>query len=94
MFSQLWDLIRDEAEAVEGYFKVLHEAKEDPETQVLVPILEDIIADEQDHIDALTYAYNSMGGVKSKADVLSLAKKEFSRLRATRIYKESLKGEE
>ncbi len=89
MFDKIWDLIRDEAEAVEGYFKVLEEAKEHPECAALIPLLETIIADEEDHIDALNYYYRSTGGIKPATDAMAVAKKSISSAKAVQIYKES-----
>ncbi len=89
MFDKIWDLIRDEAEAIEGYFKVLDEAKERPEYAALVPVLETIIADEQDHADALNFVYLNMGGIKPATDAMAVAKKAISSAKAVKIYKES-----
>jgi hypothetical protein len=42
MYSELWDLIRDEAEAIEGYFKVLRECEEKAELIPVTNVLKEI----------------------------------------------------
>ncbi len=94
MYDKIWDLIRDEAEAVQGYFKVLEECKEHSECKALEAVIEDIIADEQDHIDALNYVYLQLGGIKPAMDTIAVAKKEVSKVKAAKIYQESLSKED
>ncbi len=94
MYDKIWDLIRDEAEAIEGYFKVLEECREKPECAALAAVISDIIADEQDHADALNYVYLQMGGIRAATDTITVAKREVSKIRAAKIYKDSLAKEE
>ncbi len=94
MNDKIWDLIRDEAEAVEGYFKVLEECKGHPDCAALSTVIEDIIGDEQDHINALNYIYLQLGGIKSANDTITVAKKAVSNAKAVKLFKESREGGE
>lgn len=74
MESALWNLIRDEAEAVQGYYDVLEKVEDNPEMIAVRDTLRMIISDERDHLDALNYLYSTISKNKPATDALDFAK--------------------
>jgi rubrerythrin len=91
LLSKIWDLIRDEAEAVQGYYDVLNKAREEENIKYrpLVELIELIIADERDHAAALNLVYEALSENKIATDAQDLARRALSKVKAAQIYKES-----
>lgn len=74
--DELWALIQDEAEAVKGYLEWLEgDFANSNAGAPFVTLIRQIIADERDHMDALTFLYNSKCKEKPASDSLETAKK-------------------
>lgn len=74
--DKLWALIQDEAEAIKGYLDWLEgDFAQSNEAQPFVMLVRQIIADERDHMDALTFLYNSKCKEKPATESVETAKK-------------------
>jgi rubrerythrin len=75
--DELWRLIQDEAEAIAGYYEFLESdfVKEGP-GEAARGVIQMVISDERDHLEALKYVYTALTDNKKVTDALDLAKTE------------------
>ncbi len=86
MLDKLWGLIMDEDSAVSGYYEFLDgDFAKSAKGAPFVKVIKQIIADEQDHANALRVLYGEVSKIKPVTDATEVAK------RALSDYKESQK---
>lgn len=92
----LWALIQDEAQAIDGYYKAIHELKEGvaehPENSAAIDLLLDIIGEEEDHLNGLQLMFDAFTKTPAEANVTTKAKKLVSRIMAKKVMEESKNG--
>ncbi len=89
----LWSLIQDEAQAVDGYLNAIHELTEglgeNPENQAAIDVINKIIGEERDHMNALNYVYSSLNGGSDDKGVMTFAEKQVQRIKARKVMEAS-----
>jgi rubrerythrin len=81
---ELWALIQDEAEAVSGYLKFIQNHIDDPVCTAAIQVIEDIVQDEVDHLNALKKVWNDHAGPDKTKDSVELANTVIRQLRDKR----------
>lgn len=72
--DKIWSLIQDEADAVRGYLDAINTIKDefvsiDPDAYgMAVDLINLIVSDERDHLQALTYLYSVLSKEKPAVD--------------------------
>lgn len=74
MENVIWGLVRDEADAIEKYYKFLKsDFAKTEEAEPFVQIIENIIRDERDHLEALKFLLDKTTKDKPVTDITELA---------------------
>ncbi len=95
LLSRLWDLMRDEGEAIQGYYDVLASlSDDDPEASPIKTTIEQIIGDERDHWEALNLLYKNCSKNQLKTDVTDFAKKAIAQQKARQVLEEARRKED
>jgi len=70
----IWELIQDESEAISKYYKFLEsDSSKTTEASPFVKVIEKIISDERDHLEALKFLYDSLTKAKPATDMKEYA---------------------
>ncbi len=93
MKGKIWALIQDEAQAISGYLDALEELRESekPEAMYFRMLIESLIADERDHLEALKYLYDHFGRSKPATDSTEKAKEYYTEYQDTKKIIKELK---
>jgi rubrerythrin len=84
--DELWKLIQDEADAVAKYYAFLESdyAKQE-KTVPVAQVIDKIIRDEIDHLNALKYLFDKMSRLKASTDMSDFAAQAIEKYREARM---------